>query len=310
MTPPRTTSFQDEEVEIETVSPPPPPTAAKKSRMATIFVQDSSSSQGSTTGSSVFSSQSSVFAIDSPSSRSTMKVIHPLISSNPGNRRPPTIRSITTSSRISYSKSTVNRNELGLMPDVPAGLLDDMAALSVAENFISHRGGGDVVPGRTGRVFERRNINQLPVKSSSTTTRFKAIQVANTPTSTHPPFSIASFTSPHFPTSRPTIVYTSSPDEATELISCLRGGVYGFDLEWPVWKGTRGTSKNGKNKEWVNPGKTALVQICDEKMVLLLHVSKMDGECVEISGLRRGGDGEVDGSGWRYSVPDEAQGVL
>ncbi|ODN98166.1 hypothetical protein I350_07812 [Cryptococcus amylolentus CBS 6273] len=67
-----------------------------------------------------------------------------------------------------------------------------------------------------------------------------------------------------------TIKYTKSAVEANALVDTLKGNIIGFDMEWPIW---------GK-KEWdpverrYNPqqGKTALVQLCDEETVILIHL--------------------------------------
>jgi hypothetical protein len=72
----------------------------------------------------------------------------------------------------------------------------------------------------------------------------------------------------------PSIVYTSCPDEADDLITLLKGDVIGFDMEWPFGYRFDHKEKRTKMKE----GKTALVQICDDKIVLLLHLSKMKRE--------------------------------
>ncbi|KAI0689752.1 ribonuclease H-like domain-containing protein [Cerioporus squamosus] len=63
----------------------------------------------------------------------------------------------------------------------------------------------------------------------------------------------------------PAVVYTRHEEEANELVQCLKGPL-GFDLEWPV------TFRRGQApKEW----RTALVQICDSRMIILIQVSAM-----------------------------------
>jgi len=70
---------------------------------------------------------------------------------------------------------------------------------------------------------------------------------------------------------RPTIVYTCCPDETDDLLPLLKGDVVGFDMEWPVnYRRYKGSTKPTKLDV-----KTALIQICDDKIVLLLHLSKM-----------------------------------
>ncbi|GAA5875647.1 hypothetical protein JCM1840_003163 [Sporobolomyces johnsonii] len=62
------------------------------------------------------------------------------------------------------------------------------------------------------------------------------------------------------------VVYTA--DEAVvERALAKMTGPLGFDLEWDVFD-----PKNG------GQGKTALVQVCDEKTILLAHVARMQGE--------------------------------
>lgn len=67
----------------------------------------------------------------------------------------------------------------------------------------------------------------------------------------------------------PAVVYTTDPSEANDLISCLKGDVFGFDLEWPsgikVWDRPGGPPR-------FEQGRTALVQICDHHTVLLIHL--------------------------------------
>jgi len=69
----------------------------------------------------------------------------------------------------------------------------------------------------------------------------------------------------------PAVVYTTDPSEANDLIDCLKGDVFGFDLEWPsnikVWNNT---TKSLDFKQ----GRTALIQICDYQSILLIHLKK------------------------------------
>ncbi|KAH9886271.1 ribonuclease H-like domain-containing protein [Cubamyces lactineus] len=75
-----------------------------------------------------------------------------------------------------------------------------------------------------------------------------------------PPYSYKDYT----PT--PAVVYTSHEEEADDLVQCLRGPVIGFDLEWVVLFRRGKTPTNHR---------TALVQLCDSRMILLVHVSAM-----------------------------------
>ncbi|KAI0324115.1 ribonuclease H-like protein [Cubamyces sp. BRFM 1775] len=75
-----------------------------------------------------------------------------------------------------------------------------------------------------------------------------------------PPYSYKNYT----PT--PAVVYTPDEEEANDLVQCLRGPVLGFDLEWVVLFRRGKTPTNHR---------TALVQLCDSRMILLVHVSAM-----------------------------------
>ncbi|WWD09860.1 hypothetical protein V865_007989 [Kwoniella europaea PYCC6329] len=67
----------------------------------------------------------------------------------------------------------------------------------------------------------------------------------------------------------PKVVYTSSPSEANEYLSQLNGNALGFDLEWPVCRKERDPTTG---REVRKQGKVALLQFCDEHMILLYHV--------------------------------------
>ncbi len=212
-----------------------------------------------------------------------MKIVHPSIASSARKMNQTNIRSFTTSTNVSSSTTRVNLYQGSNMPDVPDGLLDDLNALSLAEEVASQ---GDAGYQAMGQTLTGRNVEEPASQPSAIAPPSKTIHPTTLPISsstimatksTLPLFSINTFSSPHTTHSRPTIVYTSSSQEANELLSCLRGGIYGFDLEWPVWRGEN-APKNGRSRKWMKPGKVALVQVCDEKMVLLLHLSKMDGE--------------------------------
>ena len=83
----------------------------------------------------------------------------------------------------------------------------------------------------------------------------------------------------------PSVVYTCDADEANDLLSCLRGDTLGFDMEWPragqvnpdgktvgrVW------NKDKKRFDFSEP-KTALLQFCDDRMIVLVHIYHMDRE--------------------------------
>ncbi|WVW82806.1 hypothetical protein I302_104817 [Kwoniella bestiolae CBS 10118] len=90
---------------------------------------------------------------------------------------------------------------------------------------------------------------------------------------------------------KPQIAYTSSTDEANDLLGCLKGDVLGFDLEWPPGGKYKVTQPDGSVKTvrigmtWskekggyvFGQGRTALMQFCDERLVVLVHLGeKMD----------------------------------
>lgn len=71
----------------------------------------------------------------------------------------------------------------------------------------------------------------------------------------------------------PAVVYTTDPSEANDLIDCLKGDVFGFDLEWP----SRVKQWDKAGKFSLGQGRTALVQICDRHTIILLHLKKKSG---------------------------------
>lgn len=92
----------------------------------------------------------------------------------------------------------------------------------------------------------------------------------------------------------PEVIYTTSLPEADELLSRLQGEVLGLDLEWPMagwYKGPDGKkfqigmTWNETAKKWdFGQGRTALIQICDEKLIILIHLKEGNSES---STLRR-----------------------
>lgn len=82
-----------------------------------------------------------------------------------------------------------------------------------------------------------------------------------------PMFSLNNPLEGHFSTS-PKIVYTRDASEADDLISCLRGPL-GFDMEWPRWAKEWDKAAD----RWVyKQGRTAVVQVADERMVVVYHL--------------------------------------
>ncbi|WVF71922.1 hypothetical protein IAT40_006732 [Kwoniella sp. CBS 6097] len=88
--------------------------------------------------------------------------------------------------------------------------------------------------------------------------------------------------------SPPKIAYTSHPEEANDLLSCLRGNALGFDLEWPpageytvsipgggTMKRRIGMTWDESRRKWIwGQGRTALMQFCDERLVVLVHLGE------------------------------------
>lgn len=107
------------------------------------------------------------------------------------------------------------------------------------------------------------------------------------PTPTLPLFSIKSPIPGHF-TRTPNIAYTSDASEADDLVSCLRGDVFGFDMEWPLpgvgptkiktlKDGTVRAYREGKfdvkTRRYTWPqGRTAVVQLCDADTVIVYRI--------------------------------------
>ena len=86
-------------------------------------------------------------------------------------------------------------------------------------------------------------------------------------------------------TPRPKVAYTSDPAEAEMLLGCLKGNIMGFDMEWPIpgQKGADGKSigmsfDSATGKMKFSPGKTGLMQFCDEHLVVLVQVHNMQRE--------------------------------
>ncbi|KAI0063662.1 ribonuclease H-like protein [Artomyces pyxidatus] len=61
---------------------------------------------------------------------------------------------------------------------------------------------------------------------------------------------------------KPTVLYIDTEEEANEQVVKLRGPI-GFDLEWPYDSRTEIS------------GRVALVQLCDDNLILLIHVSQI-----------------------------------
>lgn len=68
-------------------------------------------------------------------------------------------------------------------------------------------------------------------------------------------------------TKPPTLAYTADPNEANELLCMIRGEAIAFDMEWPFSRG-----------KYPTIGKTALIQVGDDRLVILIHLSMMNSE--------------------------------
>ncbi|CDO76126.1 hypothetical protein BN946_scf184876.g19 [Trametes cinnabarina] len=64
----------------------------------------------------------------------------------------------------------------------------------------------------------------------------------------------------------PAVVYTPDEGEANDLVQCLKGPVLGFDLEWVV------VFRRGQSRR---EHRTALVQLSDARMIVLVQLSAM-----------------------------------
>ena len=140
--------------------------------------------------------------------------------------------------------------------------------------------------GSTQTLPTKRTLPALPRPKSTKVATIRTTKPPPRPSGL-PPFDHRCFK----PSSRPGVVYTTSADEADDLLACLRGPVLGFDIEWPVSGKYRTVGPDGKVVEkrvgmrWNGAAaawefeqcRTALVQLCDEKLVVLVHLRDMDG---------------------------------
>ncbi|KAJ9096429.1 hypothetical protein QFC21_005251 [Naganishia friedmannii] len=76
----------------------------------------------------------------------------------------------------------------------------------------------------------------------------------------------------------PTMAYTADPQEANELLSMIKGNAIAFDMEWPFSKGRKRVVLPGGKFDmqgFAKQGKTALVQVGDDNLIVLVHLSMM-----------------------------------
>lgn len=79
----------------------------------------------------------------------------------------------------------------------------------------------------------------------------------------------------------PTMAYTADAQEANELLSMVKGNAIAFDMEWPFTKGRKRVVLPGGKVEmqgWAKQGKTALIQVGDANLIVLVHLSMMKGK--------------------------------
>ncbi|PSR72151.1 hypothetical protein PHLCEN_2v11999 [Hermanssonia centrifuga] len=76
-------------------------------------------------------------------------------------------------------------------------------------------------------------------------------------------------------TPAPAVVYTRHEEEANDLVQCLDGPL-GFDMEWRVFFRRIGPSMK------VLERKTALIQLCDAKMIVLIQISAMKNDGMKL----------------------------
>ena len=128
----------------------------------------------------------------------------------------------------------------------------------------------------------QRDAGSEVAQSASKST--SAAHSAPPPVSPLPFFSFRDFDRP------PRVAYTTDADEANDLLSCLQGPILGLDLEWPMAgmynKVDPATGKTGRVKvgmTWdaatrrykYGQGEVALVQLCDDRLIVLVHLMNM-----------------------------------
>ena len=194
----------------------------------------------------------------------------------------------------------------------PEGWTDD-AVNQLAEGFaatrISTGGSRELVSGGVSRS------SVPPIKASSSYSKYPNRGTGPMNTSKHNTSASATYSKPKpKPKSKPVpaepdpnttyfqytslsptpkLAYTTDPDEADLLISCLKGSILGFDLEWPPagLQTFRDPTSGKVERKWIGriwdvakgkyvftPGRTALVQVCDGELIVLVHLKDMKGE--------------------------------
>jgi hypothetical protein len=152
-------------------------------------------------------------------------------------------------------------------PPKPIAAVKTPAAVSAS---VRSRSAAEVypLPPKTGSTSNR--------SGAKTTTTLGSTATAPQPSDPSVPLAYYKYTD-HKPC--PEVVYTTSISEADQLLGRLEGQVMGLDLEWPM----RWWDKEASRWQF-RPGKTALIQVCDERLIVLLHLR--DGNS-ELSSPRR-----------------------
>ena len=163
-----------------------------------------------------------------------------------------------------------------------------------------------VVPTRsTGEESEQEEMVEVRVTEEEIRHLAESLESMVLPPARPPPVTIPKMPPPYISKSRkgknknpglpeydhstysppPKVVYTRNADEANDLLSCLKGEVLGFDMEWPTagqadQKGRMvGRRWNAEKKVYENhQPKTALLQFCDTDMIVMVHIWHMDRE--------------------------------
>lgn len=257
-------------------STPPPPPAANRPRMVAHY------SSTSVTESSYSQSSQDSWRVDR---RTEVELVSERIDS----RR---YSSGSTSSRGDEAQEQVeNRRGSYRMDEVDAMLRD------LDLNPTGSRVGGSSRPKSTATVNKPPPTDRagattmtVPVKRSSTK---RAVESKAKDSASSSSVKIRSATLPTLPNASdvqplpifnyknlaapPKVVYTRDVNEANDLLECMTGNVVGFDLEWP----TKMYNQTTRRYDWT-PGKTALMQIGDERLVVLMHVWHMPREWLRL----------------------------
>lgn len=241
---------------------------------------------------------------------STAKAIHPFFSKGfrsrsplpkAGSPVPPAHEprlvayySSTSASEISSSQSTASTLGSQPVPSSQTSLKGKGRSLTDMEALVNGVASLQVeAPSAIREVREEEvKLNRPPSQGKSTGKEVYAaplpVPIRRRTFSDLPTFSYRNYTK-----RPPRVAYTTSMAEAEDLLSCLRGNVMGFDLEWPASGFFKSSDVGGKKRvpvgaKWnaakgkydFSQAKTALAQICDEDLVVLIHLRNPKGQFV------------------------------